>query len=281
MELQATDIGQDFVLLQLVRKHTGCASYVIGSKSDKNCIMVDPLMDVERYQWALAEYGFKVLGLIDTHTHADHLSGLRELSQSFPSAFLAIHESAPVRFQCEKLKDGEILNDRLPSSFSNGGIEIEVIHTPGHASDHICLLIQTKNESGEKNDVLLSGDCLFIGDVGRTDLGRGDNHKMFDSLFNKLLKLDPRTEVYPAHIGVKHFISSQEMKTTIGVQKETNPALHVRSEQEFFKYMTEDWPPKPEYYQDFIRVNLGETSLEEAQDRIIKENRMKLEGLQH
>ncbi len=278
MELQATEIGQDFVLLQLVRKHTGCASYIIGAKSDKSCIIVDPLMDVERYQWILDEYGFKVIALIDTHTHADHLSGLRELSRSFPSAFLAIHESSPVRFQCEKLKDGKTLNDRLPGSFSNGSVEIKVIYTPGHASDHICILIQTKNKSKEKNDVLLSGDCLFIGDVGRTDLGRGDNHKMFDSLFNKLLKLDPRTEVYPAHIGAKHFISSQEMKTTIGVQKKTNPALQVKSEQEFFKYMTEDWPPKPEYYQDFIRVNLGEVSLAEAQDRIIKENRMKLEG---
>ncbi|MDG7001341.1 MAG: MBL fold metallo-hydrolase [Nitrososphaerota archaeon] len=271
--MQSADVAKHFILLQLVRSHTGCASYILGSKTDKSCIIVDPLMDAERYQWTLEEHGFKVLALIDTHTHADHLSGLRELSQFFPSAFLAVHESAPVRFPCEKLRDGERLNDRLPDEFSKQEIEIKVIHTPGHALDHVCLLIEPKDGSA----TLLSGDCLFIEDVGRTDLGRGDNHKMYDSLFNKLLKLDPRTEVYPAHIGAKHFLQSQEMKTTIGDQMETNPALQVKNEQEFVKYMTEDWPPKPEYYQDFVRVNLGQMPLAEAQERIIRENKSKME----
>ncbi|HZW57510.1 MAG TPA: MBL fold metallo-hydrolase [Nitrososphaerales archaeon] len=261
-----------------MRENTGCASYVIGSKIDGSCIIVDPLMDEERYQESLREHGLNVVGLIDTHTHADHISGLRHLSQFFPSAFLAVHESSPVRFECEKLRDAETLSDRLPKSFSQAGIEIKVIHTPGHAHDHICLLIETKNGESKENGVaekskkmLLSGDCLFIGDVGRTDLGRGDNHKMFESLFSKILTLDPDTEVYPAHVGARHFLSGEGMKTTIGEEKARNPALQVGSEEEFVKYMTEGWPPKPEHYQEIIRINLGEIPLADVQEGIARE----------
>ncbi len=91
---------------------------------------------------------------------------------------------------------------------------------------------------------------------------------MFDSLFNKILKLDPNTEVYPAHIGAKHFLFTGETRTTIAVERETNPALQIKDEDEFIKYMTEGWPPKPEHYQDIILANLGEITLAEARNRM-------------
>lgn len=252
------------VLLQIARESTGCVSYILGSLADKSCIIVDPLMDYELYRAALQENGFTVVGMIDTHTHADHFSGLRYLSDFFPSAFRAVYSTAPVKFECKKLRDDQLLNELLPES-SHWEASVRVLYTPGHASDHMCLLISTDNP---RKQMLLSGDCLFIGDVGRTDLGRGSNHEMFDSLFNKILNLDPSTEVYPAHIGAKHFLSTRETKTTIAVERKTNPALQVKDEDEFAKYMTEGWPPKPEHYQDIILANLGEITLDEAQKRM-------------
>jgi hydroxyacylglutathione hydrolase len=156
-----------------------------------------------------------------------------------------MHEASTARFDFRKLADGEHLEGWIGSSFG-----INVIYTPGHAPDHICILLEALEPR------LLSGDCLFIGDVGRTDLGRGDNDLMYDSLFHKLLSLDPRTEVYPAHIGAKHFLATDKISTTIGAERVTNPALQVKSKEEFVKYMTEGWPPKPANYEQIIKSNL-------------------------
>ena len=170
-----------------------------------------------------------------------------------------MHRAAPTSFECQRLEDNSTLLGELISSSS---FTIKVIHTPGHAIDHISLLIQKSGSS--ENEILLSGDCLFIGDVGRTDLGRGDNELMYDSLFHKLLALDPSTEVYPAHIGAKHFLATEKVKTQIGVERDTNPALQVKSKDEFLKYMTEGWPPKPPFYEEIINVNLGRVPLTES-----------------
>ena len=241
----------------------------MGSEKTARCILVDPLIDTERYESFLKEHNLEIVALVDTHTHADHLSGLRYFSSLFPQAVLAMHESAPTNFPCEKLKDG----DHLESLIGSSSTAIKVIYTPGHATDHICLLLESSGSSK-----LLSGDCLFIGDVGRTDLGRGDNDLMYDSLFHKLLSLDPSTEVYPAHVGAKHFLATEKVRTRIGTERDTNPALQVKSKEEFLKYMTEGWPPKPPYYEEIISVNLGKRSLSDAQEEIFRAGR---ESLQH
>ena len=252
----------ELVFQQFIRGHTGCASYLVGSLKTGKCILVDPLIDTERYEPYIKENNLEIVALVDTHTHADHLSGLRYFSTTFPHATLAIHEAAPTNFQCTKLKDGDCLNEWIGvSTFT-----IRVIYTPGHATDHISLLL---DHPGSRN-ILLSGDCLFIGDVGRTDLGRGDNDLMYDSLFHKLLSLDPSTEVYPAHIGAKHFLATEKVKTEIGTERNTNPALQVKSKEEFVKYMTEGWPPKPPNYEKIINVNLGKMSLLEAQEEVLR-----------
>ena len=205
----------------------------------------------------------KVVALIDTHTHADHLSGLRYFSKFAPDAKLMMHETAPNNFQFEKLVDGNTLDGLIGGSF-----HARVIYTPGHATDHICLLLWSSN--GSK---LLSGDSLFIGDVGRTDLGRGDNDLMYDTLFQKLLSLDPKTEVFPAHVGAKHFIATDRANTEIGTERDTNPALQVKSREEFEKYMTEGWPPKPENYEEIVQVNLGRQSLSDVQEKLARRSR--------
>jgi glyoxylase-like metal-dependent hydrolase (beta-lactamase superfamily II) len=263
-------LNEELVFHQFIREYTGCASYLVGSEKTGRCILVDPLIDTERYESFLKDHNLEIAALVDTHTHADHLSGLRYFSSLFPRAIMAMHESAPTIFPCQKLKDGDRLEGLIDSSSS----AIKVIYTPGHATDHICLLLESSGSSK-----LLSGDCLFIGDVGRTDLGRGDNDLMYDSLFHKLLSLDPSTEVYPAHIGAKHFLATEKVRTQIGTERDTNPALQVKSKEEFLKYMTEGWPPKPPYYQEIISVNLGKRSLSVAQEEIFRAGRESLQQM--
>lgn len=244
-----SNLDEDFIFHQLIRESTGCASYLIASKKTRKSILVDPLTDLERYKRYLNELNLNVAAIVDTHTHADHLSGLRNFSALYPEAVIAMQESSPVTFGFHKLKDGDHLEGLVGLPF-----EIKVMYTPGHATDHICLLLQTLPGK------LISGDCLFIGDVGRTDLGRGDNDQLYESLFHKLLLLPPETEVYPGHIGAKHFLSSGKSSTSIGEERDTNPALLVGSKQEFVKYMTEGWPPKSYRYHEIINVNLGRKS---------------------
>ena len=251
----------ELIFQQFIREHTGCASYLVGSAKTGKCLLIDPLIDTERYESYLKGNNMEVVALIDTHTHADHLSGLRYFSALFPKAILAMHEAAPANFQFRKLKDGDYLHEWIGvSSFT-----IRIIYTPGHATDHISLFIEYPGLN-----LLLSGDSLFIGDVGRTDLGRGDNDLMYDTLFHRLLSLAPSTEVYPAHIGAKHFLATEKVKTQIGTERDTNPALQVKSKEEFFKYMTEGWPPKPSHYEEIIKINLGKMSLSEAEEDIFR-----------
>jgi hydroxyacylglutathione hydrolase len=260
LKLNGEDLAQNFstdselIFRQLIREESGCASYVIGSSKTRKCLIVDPLRDTERYTNLLDDLKLEqVLALVDTHTHADHLSGTRSFSSLFPNASIAMHESAPVNFPCLKLVEGESLTERFPTLFRENIAACKIIYTPGHASDHISLFLET----AETNKIILTGDCLLIGDVGRIDLGRGDIDLLYESLFHKILDLPPKTEVYPAHVGAKHYLSSGRAKSTIGEEKYSNPVLLTKTREEFFKYMTEGWPPKPDHYQEIIKINLG------------------------
>jgi glyoxylase-like metal-dependent hydrolase (beta-lactamase superfamily II) len=250
----------DLVLHQFIRETTGCASYLISSEKTGKSILVDPLTDIEQYETFLRDHNIELVALVDTHTHADHLSGVRSFSKLYSKAIIAMHESSPAVFSYSKLKDGYHLENLIGASTT-----IKVIYTPGHATDHICMLLETPGRNK-----LISGDCLFIGDVGRTDLGRGDNDTMYESLFHKILLLPPETEVYPAHLGAKHFLASAKVSTTVGTERDTNPALQVRSKEEFVKYMTEGWPPKPAHYQEIIEINLGRKPIADAPEGIIR-----------
>ena len=229
-------------------------------------MLVDPLMDVERYEPLLKEERLDVVALIDTHTHADHISGLRAFSLLYPGAAVLMHESSPASYKFQRIRDRERLDETInPRIFPSPDVSIKALYTPGHAKDHICILVKSQIE---QKKILISGDCLFVHDVGRTDLGRGDNSQMYESLFEKILPLDPDTEVYPSHVGSRHYITSGGAKTTIAEERKSNPALMVKSKEEFFKYMTEDWPPKPDHYEKYVEVNLGRIELSDAQEQV-------------
>ena len=234
-------------LHQLVRENSGCCTCLLGSDESKEFLIVDPLMDVERFLEIVNTAGGRLVAIIETHVHADHLSGAREI-QRMVGCPIYMYASSRVLFNFSPLTEGEL---------EIGGIKITVLHTPGHAPEHVCLLMNGAS--------LLTGDCLLVRDVGRTDLGRGSPDELYTSLFSKLMRLEDRVEVLPAHVGKQHFVSG-ETSSTIGIERRLNPALQVKSQPEFHEYMTVGWPPKPPCHELFVQVNSGELDLTAAQE---------------
>jgi len=238
-----------FIFKQIKRPDSGCITYMIGSKETGECIIVDPLLDIDFVvDEAKIESSCKIIGVIDTHTHADHISGARNLAKRFKLPGVYMYANSGSKFKTIPVTDGQIL--RL------GKIELRFIHTPGHTNDHMCILVD--------NSKLLTGDTMLIGDVGRIDLGqdpRENSDRLYESLHNKLLRLYDSVEIFPLHIGASHHLGETNTSSTIGKERTNSPALKPKNKDEFFRYMTEDWPPKPPDYQNIIRLNRGETSI--------------------
>ena len=228
---------------QMIREDTGCCSYLAGS--EKDFILVDPSIDVERFINSVQEEEGRIVGVIDTHVHADHVSGSREVKK-LTRCPIFMYETSPVKFPFVPLSEKE---------FHLAGLKVNVIHTPGHVYEHVSLLLDDK--------IVLTGDTLLVSDVGRVDLGRGDPNQLYDSLFGKLLALEDRIEVMPGHVGKAHFVSA-DTSSTIGVERQTNPALQAKTRDEFLHYMTEGWPPKPAHHELHIKVNSGILELRDA-----------------
>jgi glyoxylase-like metal-dependent hydrolase (beta-lactamase superfamily II) len=223
---------------------------MIGSKETGECFIVDPLLDIEFIMnETKTKSSQKIVGVIDTHTHADHISGARNLVKMFNLQGVYMHNNSGSKFKTIPVQDGQTL--RL------GNVELQFIYTPGHTNDHMCVLAD--------NSKVLTGDTMLIGDVGRIDMGgdpRENSDRLYDSLHKKLLKLDDSVEIFPLHIGEAQHLKDTNTSSTIGKERVNNPALKPKNKDEFFKYMTEDWPPKPPDYQNIIKLNRGETSIE-------------------
>ena len=228
--------------------YLGClahASYLIGDGGE--AAVVDPQRDVDQYIEEAAKQGLKIKYVIETHLHADFVSGHRELAAR-TGAQIVIGEKANAEFPHVAVRD----NDILPL----GGIQLRAIETPGHTPESVSWLV-----NGQK---VLTGDTLFIGDVGRPDLAgsRGYTSEMmaammYDSLHSKLLPLGDEVEVWPAH-GAGSACGrniSKETSSTIGRQRQTNYALQAMSREEFVRLMTTDMPPAPQYFARDAEIN--------------------------
>nr|MDO8133766.1 MBL fold metallo-hydrolase [Candidatus Njordarchaeum guaymaensis] len=188
-------------------------SYVVGDKESGLAAVVDPSFNPKLVLDLVTENNLKLIYIINTHGHFDHAASNERLRSSTGAKIVA-HESSDVRKDVA-VKDGEIIK--------LNGVKIKVIYTPGHSPDGISLLVEDK--------LLLTGDTLFVGECGRTDIPGGDPKKLYESLFNKLMKLDDSVEVYPGHdYGVKP-------NSTIGYEKKNNYTLKPRSKEEFVKFM--------------------------------------------
>ncbi|HEX8844921.1 MAG TPA: MBL fold metallo-hydrolase [Pyrinomonadaceae bacterium] len=244
--------------------YLGClahASYLIGS--DGEAAVVDPQRDVDRYIIEAAAAGLEIKYVIETHLHADFVSGHRELA-SRTRAEIVFSEKAAATFPHRAVRDGDELKV--------GRVRLRFIETPGHTPESICVLV-TNTDVSEEPQKVLTGDTLFIGDVGRPDLAgaRGYTSEqmagmLYDSLHQKLLKLDDAVEVYPAH-GAGSMCGrniSKETSSTIGQQRAFNYALKPMSKEEFVRMMTTDLQPAPAYFSHDAEANrAGAVALKE------------------
>ncbi|MDQ3811229.1 MAG: MBL fold metallo-hydrolase [Chloroflexota bacterium] len=241
---------------QFLHDETGCASYFLASRQSREAMVVDPQLDVEPYLRLAHERDYRITDVVDTHLHADHISGNRALAGR-TGARLHLHESADVRFAFNKLKDRQQL--RL------GQLEIEVIHTPGHRPESICLLV-TNPPRSPMPSILLSGDTLFVGDVGRPDFGGPDGARAQFESIRRLLGLEDYVEVFPAHFeGSCGKGMCGRPSTTIGFERRFNPVLQLSPED--FLHSAEEVPARPLNMSAILATNRGEADFAWAMPR--------------
>lgn len=212
----------------------GCRSYIIGCDRTHVAAVVDPeISAIERYRGLASKHGLTLRYAIDTHTHADHFSAAREIARAL-NAQVVMNHLSPAPFVDLRIDDGDML--------LVGDLRLAAMATPGHTADSTCFVVQ---------DHVFTGDTLLIGGTGRTDLPTGDPDRLHECLFNKLLKLDPATQIHPAH----------EYKgragSTIGEEIRTNPRLQKTDRAEFVAMMRTLDIKAPTHLTEALRVNMS------------------------
>jgi len=212
----------------------GCQSYLIGCAETRVAAVIDPEQrQIDCYRGLAARDGLRIRYVIETHTHADHFSGAAQLAAE-TSATVVAHRLSPAPHTKLRLEDGELLHV--------GGLALQALHTPGHTRDSICLVTE---------DRVFTGDTLLIGGTGRTDLPTGDPDALYDSLFNKLLRLDPALIVYPAHDY------KGRSNSTLAAEIADNPRLQKKDRAEFVAMMRELNLAAPTHLTEALRTNMS------------------------
>jgi glyoxylase-like metal-dependent hydrolase (beta-lactamase superfamily II)/rhodanese-related sulfurtransferase len=219
---------------QFLNERCGCASYVVASRRTHEAAIIDPAIETEPYDGLLRERGLRLRYVIDTHIHADHVSGARRLAAQY-GAELCLHEGARVQYPFRPLRDHEELE--------LGQLRLRVLHTPGHRPELISLLIVNPPRSPEPS-MVLTGDSLLVGDVGRPDFGGGDAAAQYESLTN-LLRLPDWVAVFPGHFeGPCGKGMCGRPSTTIGFERLYNPLARL-DRREFINRLGQGTPPRP------------------------------------
>lgn len=212
----------------------GCRSYLIGCSETSIAAVIDPEASrIDRYISLAARDGLRVHYVIDTHTHADHFSATRQLARQL-DARVVMHRASPAPGVDMRVDDGDMV--------VVGKLRLQVLYTPGHTRDSMCLIAA---------DRVFTGDTLLIGGAGRTDLPSGNSEALYDSLFNRLLKLDPALAVYPGHDykGRSH--------STIGDEIAGNPRLKVTERAAFVTMMANLNLSLPTHVTEALRTNMS------------------------
>jgi len=241
------------IFRQVTHDDLGCASYLVGDEDAGVAAVVDPKLDVEEYL-ALARYmGVRIAHVLETHNHADHVSGHGRLAAATGAA-IHIHRDAAPDYDHEPFGDGWELE--------LGSVRVRALHTPGHRPEHTAFAL-TDTARGPEPWAVLTGDSLFVGDIARPDLAvektegaRG----VFRSLHEQLLRLPDACEVWPAHLGGSLCGGpgmDMKVSSTIAYERAHNALLQEADEAEFVRRVTASLGPQPPNFEAIVAVNRG------------------------
>ncbi len=247
------------------------ASYMITDEKTKTAAVVDPQRDIDQYLADAKAGGYTIKHVFLTHFHADFIAGHIELRDK-AGATIHLGRRAGAEFECVSMQDGDVVEF--------GDVKLEIMETPGHTPEGISILVYDLAKSATAPEAVLTGDTLFIGDVGRPDLLASIGvtadelaDMLYDSITNKLVKLPDATLVYPAH-GAGSMCGkslSKETVSTIGEQKKFNYALQPMSREAFKQIVTADQPEAPDYFvHDAILNRKERTALHDAMEKQLK-----------
>lgn len=229
---------------QFVDSDLGCASYLIGSEAAGEAIVVDPAYAIEQYVEEAERHDLRIVRVVETHTHADHVSGHGRLALEL-GARVSIHPLAEPDYTFDPIEDGDVLRV--------GEVSVRVIHTPGHRPEHCALLVDER--------ILLTGDSLFVGDAARPDLAVGAAEGA-EGLFHSLRRLEELPDdvaVYPGHVAgsLCGASMSSDTSSTIGHERRFNPALRIAEVDDFISEALSKNAPRPPNMDLIVALNRG------------------------
>jgi hydroxyacylglutathione hydrolase len=241
------------IFRQLVHDDLGCASYFIGDEDAGVAAVVDPRLDIDEYLRLARFLGVHIDHIIETHNHADHVSGHGRLAAS-TGATIHVHREAAPEYDHEPFDDGWELE--------LGRITVRALHTPGHRPEHTAFALIDSDRS-EEPWAVLTGDSLFVGDIARPDLAVDKTegaHGIFRSLHEQLLSLPDTCEVWPGHLGGSMCGGpgmNLKVSSTIGFERANQAILQVEDEEEFVRRTTAGIGPQPPNFQNIVALNRG------------------------
>jgi hydroxyacylglutathione hydrolase len=241
------------IFRQITHDDLGCASYLIGDEDAGVAAVVDPKLEIGEYL-SLARYmSVSIEHILETHNHADHVSGHGRLAAA-TGATIHVHRDARPDYDHEAFDDGWEL--------ALGAVLVRAIHTPGHRPEHTAFALIDRARGSEPWAVL-TGDTLFVGDIARPDLAVDKvegAHAIFHSLHERLLSLGDSVEVWPAHLGGSLCggpAMDMKVSSTIGFERAHNDLLHESDEERFVARATASLPPQPPNFQAIVDINRG------------------------
>jgi hydroxyacylglutathione hydrolase len=239
------------IFRQFLDDDLGCASYLIGDEDEHAAIVVDPPYAVEPLLAALSKHNLELVRILETHNHADHVSGHGRLAVDC-GATVAIHELAGVAYPHQPLRDGEAL--------VVGALRVRVVHTPGHRPEHCAFVVADESRSPDPW-LVLTGDSLFVGDAARPDLAidaEEGAEGLFESL-RHLASLPDGVEVFPGHVAGSLCGASLSSKpsSTIGFERASNHAFALSDVRAFTTELTRSLPPRPPNMERIVELNRG------------------------
>jgi hydroxyacylglutathione hydrolase len=239
------------IFRQFVDDDLGCASYLVGDAETGEAAVVDPAFEIDQYLRAAEQESVRIVRTLETHTHADHVSGHGRLAleQGIP---VAIHAAAGAEYPHDTLEDGR--------EVVLGNVALRVLHTPGHRPEHCCFAVVDRSRA-EEPWLVLTGDSLFVGDAARPDLAveaAEGARELYGSL-QRLLELSDGVEVFPGHVAGSLCGASMSSKasTTIGFERRFNPMLTSQSEDEFMTASAQARSPRPPNMERIVDLNRG------------------------